>query len=67
MSAGAWSGGVSPTARLNYYRKGKKLISGATSHNLKNVFGETWYIDLDDGQKKFAWQSSAEFIGEQVD
>jgi hypothetical protein len=64
---GTVKGGVSPTTRLKYYRKGKQLASGSDSHNLKNVFGETWYLDPDDGQKKFGWQSSAEFIAEQLD
>lgn len=58
---------ITPTTRISYYQKGKRISQESPSTNIENVWSETWYIDPDDGQKKFAWQSSAEFIGEQID
>jgi hypothetical protein len=58
---------IAPTSRFSYYREGKRIVRGADSRSLEKVWGETWYIDPDDGQKKFAWQSSSEFVAEQID
>ena len=67
---GLGTGGISgkrivPTTRFAYYAKAVR-VSDQDAYNLKKVWAETWYIDPDDGEKKFAWQSSAEFVGNQV-
>lgn len=61
---GIQKGSLVPTTRLAYYQKGKRI---SQTNNLKKVWGETWYIDPEDGQKKFAWQNAAEFTGDQLD
>jgi len=35
--------------------------------NLKNIWGETWYIDPEFQDKRMAWHSSGEFIGKSLD
>lgn len=56
-----------PTTRFSHYKKGKYILPNQKSSNLANIWGETWYIDPEDNEIKYAWQSSAEFIGEQTD
>jgi hypothetical protein len=58
-------GGVVPITRFGYYQKGARINQQSTQHNMNNVWNESWYVDPIDGQKKRAWQSAAEFVGEQ--
>jgi hypothetical protein len=56
---------IVPTTRLKYYQK-RDRVSDENSTNLEKVWGPTWYVDPDDDQKKMAWQSSAEFVGDRI-
>lgn len=56
---------IVPTRRFSYYEKGNR-VSEEDDANLSNVWPATWYFDPDDGQKKLAWQSSAEFVGNHI-
>jgi len=56
---------IVPTTRFSYYER-RRRVSEKNSTNLQKVWGATWYIDPDDGNKKLAWQSSAEFVGDQM-
>ena len=58
-------GQVTPITRFGYYKKGARLKTEPKQHDTKKVWDKTWYIDPIDGQKKIAWSSSAEFVGEQ--
>jgi hypothetical protein len=51
--------------RLGYYQKRARIKKQPSPRDTKSVWYETWYVDPSDGQKKRAWQSSAEFVGEQ--
>jgi hypothetical protein len=42
---------IYPTTRPNYYQHGMIVSS---EFNLANVWGPTWYIDPDEGEKKKA-------------
>ena len=52
---------IYPTTRPAYYQHG---VIVSSESNLANVWGPTWYIDPDDGEKKKAWESSSEFVGQ---
>jgi hypothetical protein len=52
---------IRPTTRVSYYEKGRRV---STEWNLENTWGATWYVDPDSGEKKKAWDSSGEFVGE---
>jgi hypothetical protein len=58
-------GQVAPITRFGYYKKGARLKTEPKQRDTKKVWDKTWYIDPTDGQKKSAWTSSAEFVGEQ--
>src|SRR5687767_7451522 len=50
--------------RPNSYQKGARIKQQSNQHNMKSVWNESWYVDPIDGQKRRAWQSAAEFVGE---
>ncbi len=58
-------GGIMPITRFGYYRKGARIKEQSNQHNMRSIWHQSWYIDPIDRQKKSAWQSAAEFIGEQ--
>jgi hypothetical protein len=58
-------GHIVPITRFGYYRKGYRLKEDPKQRDTKKVWDKSWYIDPIDGQKKSAWGSSAEFVGEQ--
>jgi hypothetical protein len=58
-------GGIMPITRFGYYQKGARIKEQSNQHNMKSVWNESWYVDPIDGQKRRAWQSAAEFVGEQ--
>ena len=58
-------GHVVPITKFGYYQKGSRLKKDPKQHDTKKVWDRSWYIDPIDGQKKSAWETSAEFVGEQ--
>lgn len=54
-----------PITRFGHYQKGARIKEQSNQHNMKSVWNESWYVDPIDGQKRRAWQSAAEFVGEQ--
>jgi hypothetical protein len=58
-------GHVVPITRFGHYRKGYRLKDEPEQRNTKKVWDKSWYVDPIDGQKKSAWGTSAEFVGEQ--
>jgi hypothetical protein len=55
---------IFPTTRIGYYQIGRRV---AWEWNFNNKWGETWYRDLDTGEPRTAWSSSAEFVGRHID
>jgi hypothetical protein len=55
---------IFPTTNPNYYQRGKRVT---WEWNLSRVWGETWYIDPDTGEKKLAWNSAGEFTGRHIE
>jgi hypothetical protein len=53
---------VYPTTRTDY-RKGQRV---AWEWNPHDTWGESWYLDPDDGEKQYGWASSAEFVGRPI-
>lgn len=54
---------IFPTTKT-YYRKGMRVSwEWASEHR----FGEAWYRDPDTGEVKYAWTSSFEFVGRDLD
>lgn len=51
---------IFPTKNASYFKNGKRVT---WEWNLSYVWGQTWYVDPDDGLKKKAWDSSGEFVG----
>lgn len=58
-------GNVVPITRFGYYQKGARLKRDPGQRDTKKVWDKSWYIDPIDGQKKSAWSSSSEFVGDQ--
>lgn len=54
---------VFPTTRTDYV-KGKQV---AWEWRMGTIYPESWYRDPDTGEVKYAWSSSAEFVGRQLD
>ena len=60
---GRISKSVHPTTKQDY-SKGQLV---AWQWNMNRVFGECWYRDPDTSAIKYAWTSSAEFVGRRLD
>ena len=58
------SEGIYPTANPAYYETGKRVT---WEWNLERLSGKAFYVDPDTGEKKVAWDSSAEFRGRLID
>jgi len=54
---------IFPTTR-NDYVKGQRV---AWEWSGKNIFGESWYLDPDGDDIKYAWSESMEFVGRALD
>jgi len=54
---------IFPTTKTNYI-KGKRV---SWEWNLNKGWEQTWYIDPDTKQKKYAWREAGEFIGRHID
>lgn len=53
---------VYPTTQQ--YQAGERL---SWDWNMDRVWGESWYLDVDTGEIKYAWRTSAEFVGKPLD
>ena len=58
-------GRVVPITKFGYYQKGARLKKEPKQRDMKTVWDKSWYVEPIDGQKKTAWTTSAEFVGEQ--
>ena len=56
---------IFPTTKRGYYRNGHHVTWEWS--NVKGWYDDTWYVDPDSGQRKLAWNSSAEFMGRHFD
>jgi rRNA-processing protein FCF1 len=54
---------IFPTTRTHF--SNGKIV--AWEWNIENVWGESWYRDPDTNEIKYAWSSSAEFVGRNLD
>jgi len=54
---------IFPTTRSNYL-KGQRV---SWEWNLNNVYGESWFKDLESGEIRLAWANSSEFIGRNLE
>ena len=60
---GKTSARIFPTT-LNHYRPGMRLT---WEWNMDRSWGDAWYRDPTDGEIKLAWNSSAEFVGRDLE
>jgi uncharacterized protein YutE (UPF0331/DUF86 family) len=54
---------ILPTTKLDYYKENMFIT---WQFNLENVWDRTYYLDPISGEVKSAWDSSGEFIGEEI-
>ena len=55
---------IFPTTRFDYYKRGRRVT---WEWDLSRVWGNTWYVNPDTGEKSKAWDSAGEFTGRHIE